>query len=131
MAKHFFATFLVASLFLLPMTACPPISGVVFLAPGHWSFQLSDSAIPVSIVLLEGGSTADPPGGAPPGSTTFAGTLTWMQVDEVFTMTQTIGGGTVVFVYTGNVLAQTYMEGSYEQTVGGSMSGIWNASYVP
>lgn len=121
---------IVTILLLLPMTGCPPISGVIFLNPGHWSFSFSGFAMPVSIVLLADGTTTDPIGGPPPGSTTFGGTATWMQVDEVFTMTQVLSGGDQ-FVYTGTVLATTYMEGTYMQTVGGSASGIWNASYVP
>jgi len=115
---------------MVSMAGCPPISGIASANLGHWSFELSGIASPLSIVLLDGGTTADVAGGPPPGSLSFAGMRTWLQTDEVFTMTQVLGGGDT-YVYTGTVFANTYMEGSFAQTVGGSTSGIWNATFVP
>ena len=112
------------------MAGCPPISAIALVNPGHWSFERSGIGSPISIVLIDGGTTAGVPGGPPAGSLSFAGTLTWMQVDDVFTMTQVLSGGDTL-VFTGMVFAETYMEGSFLQTVGGSASGIWTATFVP
>ena len=112
---------------LLLMSGCPPLFTTVLIQPGHWAFEVDAFGTPVSIVLLEDGSTSGLPGGPPMGYVEFLGTLTWTQMGETFTMNQDVPGAGS-FVYTGTVITSTYMEGT--TTSGGSAGSNWTATFV-
>ena len=113
------------------LCGCPPENARPKIIPGVWAFSFFDLngaptiQIPAHIVFMEGGATESEP---PDHTLTFTGTATWIQDGESFFMHHIKDGSEIE--YMGTVFAPTYMEGLLQQTVGGTVSGLWTATLV-
>ncbi len=110
------------SVMLVGFTGCPATQ----VSPGTWLFDIgSDNTFFTAsraLDLLGDGSTQDTDP-IPPNTTPFTGTLTWMQNDGTFTMSQVVsgaGGG-----YTGTINSRTSMDGTWVSNF--LETGTWSA----